>query len=145
MGAPPDIPTRAVNVGGVVLFLGLAIGSLAIAVDPREGGLALQVIGIIGVPLCVVAAVRAAMMTVRLSDDAVVVRNFLSTRRIPLARVVRFTSQVTRTHNGPTLSIETSDGALIVATAYPLTNVPPIRTRRQGLISSLNDWLNERR
>ena len=102
-------------------------------------------IGIVGVPLCLVAAVRAAMMTVRLSDDAVVVRNFLSTRRIPPASIVRFTSKVTRTHNGPTLSIETSDGALIVATSYPLTNLPSIRTRRQTLISRLNDWLNERR
>ncbi|HEX2281389.1 MAG TPA: PH domain-containing protein [Thermomicrobiales bacterium] len=141
MALTPKIPTRIVSVGGFILFFVFAVMLVVVAVDPGKGGFGLRAAGIVGFPLSLAAAARAATMTVRLSDDGVLVRNLLATHRVPLESVERFTTRVTRTHNGSTLTVERSDGPPITATAFPLTNIPSIRDRRQHLIACLNDWL----
>ena len=119
------------------LLLAAPLGLVAIAIAADQSSVVARVVVLIAAGVLVA---RCARIGVQFDNDAVVVRNVFSTRKIPRIDIDQFIVETTVTHGGPTLVIRTSSGRCAV-TAYPITRIPAIAQRRAHAVVELNEWL----
>ena len=101
-------------------------------------------VGYVLAALCAVLAVRGLRLGFICDREQVVVRNLFVTRRVPLSAVNSFGIRYGLA-DGPTLCVERQDGSRLKVTAYPMTRIPRVASRRCGVVDQLNGWLEQQR
>ena len=129
----PDPPNLGTTVVRAVFVIGFSITGLALASS--------SVPGVVLASVCFTLVLRSCAVTVRVTKDGVLVRNLARTHRVPISEVEQFAECHSAIHGGPVLSVLRGPKGAIKVTAYPLTLVDRIATRRRSRVIALNEWL----
>jgi hypothetical protein len=101
--------------------------------------------GYVGAAACAVLLVRATRLGFSCDSREVVVRNMLSSARVPISDIAGFGIRRSLSNGGPTLFVRRTDGTRVSVFAYPITRIPGVAGRRRAIVGALNDWLQAQR
>lgn len=102
---------RAVALGSAFAFVSLSIVVLVLSLNgTSSGGIAGPLIGIGVGSVAILSAVGMARTSLKVDDEGVMVRNFLSTRRVAWAQIERFDLP----HGATSARLQLTDGQMVV-------------------------------